>query len=92
MCKAHRNYGFKAGNQRLFLWNIIWRQNLISLITVCEVRVSRFQFFTVNFVFENVMCKVKHYFPGWYTLGTEAACYTFGMVFVYTCMEIVNNS
>ena len=26
----------------------------------------------MNFVFENVMCKVKHLFPGLYTHGTEA--------------------
>ena len=61
--------------------NIIWRQNIISLRTVCEVRLSRIKFFTVNFVFENLMyTKVKHFF---FTVSTPMAlrlCDTFGML------------
>ena len=30
------------------------------------------KFFTVNIVFVNVMCKVKHFFPSLYTHGTKA--------------------
>ena len=49
---------------------------------------SRIKFFTVSFVFDNMMCKVKHFF----LVSTHLAlrlCDTFGMLL---CMEIVNNS
>ena len=45
-----------------------------SLQPVCEVQVSMISLFTVIFVFEMVMCKVKHFFPTMYMYeqGTEA--------------------
>ena len=53
------------------------------------MRVSRLEFFTVNFVYEDVICKKKHFFPAYSTRLALRLCDTFGMLL---CMEIVHNS